>query len=96
MKQAQKFNIPVPCVTFDFPLWVKAIKIISAENLDIVCRLGGFHTLMSFLGSIGALIYIMKGSGLEELFEEVYPSKTVEHIFFWKGVCKSAPGTHDG
>ena len=35
----------------------------------MVCRLGSFHTLMGFLGSIGGNI---KGSGLEEVFELIY------------------------
>ena len=63
-----------PCVTFDQPLYLKAIGIIRTERLPIVCRLGGFYVLMSFLGS---LVNLMKGSGLEELFEEVYAPNTI-------------------
>ncbi len=37
--------------------------------MNIVCRLGGFHTMMSFMGSIGTM---MKGSGLEEALGTVY------------------------
>ena len=44
----------------------------QAGKLPIVCRLGGFHTLMSFLGNIGA---IMKGSGLGDLLPQVYVLK---------------------
>ena len=51
--QAELLNIPTPCVTFDQPLWFKAVEIIKAKSLNIVCRLGGFHTMMSFIGSIG-------------------------------------------
>ena len=40
------------CVTFDQPLWLKATAIAKAEKLPIVCRLGAFHTLMSYLGSV--------------------------------------------
>ena len=58
--QAERLNIPTPCITFDQPLWLKAVEIIRAKS---VCRLGGFHTLMSFMGSIGSM---MKGSGLYE------------------------------
>ena len=61
--QAKKFKVETPCVTFDQPLWLKATGIIKEAKLDIFCRLGGFHTMMSFLGSIGEL---MKGSGLED------------------------------
>ena len=69
IEEAKKSKIPVPCITFDQPLWQKALGIIKVKKLNTVCRLGGFHTLMSFLGSIGNL---MKGSDLEKLFEEVY------------------------
>jgi len=48
---------------------MKAVGIIENAGLNMVCRLGGFHTLMSFLRSLGNA---MKGSGLEELFAEVY------------------------
>ena len=58
------------------PLWLKATGIINDANLNI-CRLGGFHTLMSFLGSVGNM---MKGSGLEELFAEVYAEHSVIHM----------------
>jgi len=47
----------------------QTLGIIFSENLPIVCRLGVFHTLMSFLGSIGK---VMSRSGIEDLFSEVY------------------------
>lgn len=40
-------------------------------------RLGGFHLLMSFLGSIG---FIIGGSGLDELWAEVYAKQSVVHM----------------
>ena len=67
-------NQSIPCITFDQPLFLKAMCIIKAEKLPVVCRLGGFHTLMSFLGSIGVL---MQGSWLKEVFEEVYARNSV-------------------
>ena len=51
--------------------------IIKDMNLQMLCRLGGFHTLMSFLGSVGNL---MNGAGIENVFEEVYSEDTVKHI----------------
>ena len=66
--QAKKLGIQVPSITFDQPIWLKASGIIEESKLNIVCRLGGFHTMMSFMGSIGVLV---KGSGLEGLFAEV-------------------------
>ena len=63
-RQADQLNIKTPVVTFDQPLWYKAQGIIADKGLNIVCRLGGFHKLMSFMGSIG---YMVGGSGLEEV-----------------------------
>ena len=51
----------------------------QGKSLQMVCRLSGFHTLMSFLGSIGNL---MNGSGLEEVFEEVYSKDTFKDVLF--------------
>ena len=68
IKERQRIGIRTPCITFDQPLRLKAMGIIKEKDLDIVCRLGGFHMFMSFLGGIGKL---MVGSGLEEVFEEI-------------------------
>lgn len=82
MTQTRKCGGSITIVTFDQPLYAKAIKIVaSADNSDpiskIFVRLGGFHLLMSFLGSIG---YIMSGSGLQEAMELVYAKNSVVHI----------------
>ena len=53
------------------------MAIIEEKSMNIVCRLGGFHLLMSFLGSIGTL---MNGSGLDEILEQVYATNVVPHI----------------
>ena len=63
-------------VTFDFPLWIKAVRIVIERDLPIIVRLGGFHLLKSYLGCIG---YIMKDSGLETLMQLIYPGN-VDHI----------------
>lgn len=72
-----------PSITFDQPLWLKATGIIEEANLKIVCRLGGFHTMMSFLGSLGGM---MRGSGLEDLFNEVYAEHSVPQLMSGKAV----------
>lgn len=69
-------------VTFDQPLFLKASEIVTNAEMNsdigkIVVRLGGFHLLMSFMGSIGR---IMEGSGLEKLWETVYGESTVVHM----------------
>ena len=86
MKQAQKLGIPCACITFDQLLWLKALGIAKDQHLDIVCRLGGFHMLMSFLGSIGNL---MAGSGLEDVFSLVYAEHTVIHMMSGKAFSRS-------
>jgi len=48
--QAKQLNIPTACMRFDQPLWYKAVDIITKKLLNIICRLGRFHTIMSFLG----------------------------------------------
>ena len=52
IEQAKRMRVPVRCVTFDQPLWFKVCSIIEETGLEIVARLGGFHTLMSYLGAI--------------------------------------------
>jgi len=54
--QSAKLGIPTPCITFDHLLWLKAVDIIQSEKFNIVCRLGPFHTMISFLASIGSVI----------------------------------------
>ena len=90
ISQAKKLKVHTPCVTFDQPLWLKAFNIVHAENLQIACRFGGFHTLMSFLGSIGTL---MKGSGLEDLFAKVYVENSITHMISGKAIAR-ATRTH--
>lgn len=74
-KQGQKYCF----VTFDQPLYIKAVDMVTAaEETDIlqrlIIRLGGFHMLMSFLGSIG---YLMAESGLEELWNVIYAKNSI-------------------
>ena len=86
IREAARLGIPTPCITFDQPLWQKATGIIKIENLNVVCRLGGFYTLMSFMGSIGNM---MAGSGLKELLEEVYAENTVPHLLSGKAYARA-------
>ena len=84
--QATSMNVPTLSVTFNQPLWLKAYEIATSKKLDIVVRLGGFHTLMSFLGSIGT---VMEGSGLDRLHELIYASNSVTHIMSGKAVARA-------
>ena len=80
-----------PIITFDQPLWWKAMMIVDAEPHEsdlknIILRLGGFHTEMSFLGSIG---HLMSGSGLQEVLELVYAANAVVHMMTGKAVARA-------
>jgi len=55
-KQAGLLNMETTCVTFDQPLYIKAVEIAHAADLDVVCRLRGFHLLMNFMGATGAIM----------------------------------------
>ena len=81
-------------ITFDQPLYWKAMTIVSSENdrntlSGALIRLGGFHCVMSYLGCIGQL---MSGSGLKELLETVYASNTVPHMLSGKAVSRALRG----
>ena len=66
--------------TFDFPIWIKAVEITLSLDLPVFLRLGGFHHLKSYLGSVGNL---MEGSGLENIFKMIYSNvadSTIQHV----------------
>ena len=82
-----------PIVTFDQPLWWKAMLIIAEASLTcptkkIVLKLG-FHALMSFLGSIGHLI---SGLGLNDVLEVAYAGNTIPHIMSGKAIGRAIRG----
>ena len=70
-------------VTFDQPLYQKAREIVECckgtpnekKINKIVVRLGGFHMLMSYLGAVG---YVMDGSGLKDAFCQLYAEVSAE------------------
>ena len=90
---AKKYNV-TPIVTFDQPLWWKALQIRETVPDDsdihsVVLCLGGFHTIMSFLGCIG---HIMSGCGLQDVLEQLYASNAVTHILSGKAVERATRG----
>ena len=58
-------------MTFDLPIWLKAMDIIKQANLPVIARLGGFHLLKSYLGSMGNIV---QDSGQLEVIQ--YPGST--------------------
>lgn len=78
---AQRYNFK-PIVTFDQPLWWKALSVIQSQPngspvRNVILRLGTFHMEMSFLGTIG---HLMSGSGLADILELVYAPQAIQHI----------------
>ena len=88
-QQAKQMSLQTSCVTFDQPLWLKAIDIVQSEKLNIVCRLGPFHMLMSFLGSIGK---VMEGSGLVEALQCCFGLNAITHMLSGKAVKRAIRG----
>ena len=88
-EQSAFLNIDTPVITFDQSLWLKATDIIFLKHLNIVCRLGGFHLMMSFLGSIGKL---MEKSIIEEAIENIYGPNAVIHMLNGKAYSRSIRG----
>ncbi|KYN22380.1 hypothetical protein ALC57_05222 [Trachymyrmex cornetzi] len=80
---SKKHEQTICFVTFDQPLWQKGREILGNVDPDndpfnlscIRLRLGGFHLVMSFLGAVG---YIMDGSGLREAFLEIYAENSAD------------------
>ena len=89
-----KRNGMTPVLTFDQPLWWKALSIISSEPKDselhaIVLRLGPFHLEMSFLVCIG---HLMQESGLHEVLSTVYAPNAVSTMLQGKDVLRTVRG----
>ena len=82
---AQKYAM-TPILTFDQPLYWKALELQSslADTHTIqncFLKLGGFHLCMSFLGAIE---HLMQGSGISQIFEQIYAKLSVPPILSGK------------
>lgn len=54
-----KYDIKFCPVTFDQPIYIKAIEILFDHKLELkslFIRIGGFHNVMSFMGAVGTLM----------------------------------------
>ena len=77
-----KYKLGIVPVTFDQPLYIPCIKTAdivapSPDLTNIFARLGGFHLVMSYLGSIG---YNMGDSGIRNLWETAYAHNSINHM----------------
>ena len=84
--QCKKQKCMYPIITFDQPLWLKAMKLKESCRLDITILLGNFHTQMSFLGTIG---YVMANSGLKEIFSTCYAENSCDKILSGKSYARA-------
>jgi len=76
-------------ITFDQPLFVKAVDIVKKTNLNIVVHLGGFHVLKNCVGSVG---HLMRGSGLEDVLGVIFGGNTLHHVLSGKAYARSLHG----
>ena len=94
-QHAQRHNV-TPVITFDQPLWWKALMIVNSQLMEsdlrqIVLRLGGLNAEMSFLGCFG---HLMASSGLQEVLELIYAPNTVIHMMSGKAQLSMRPSMH--
>ena len=90
---AKKYKF-TPIITFDQPLYWKALSIVLSEDegsilKKVVLKMGGLHTIMSFLGSIG---YLMANTGLEEVLETIYAKNSIDHMMSGKIIYRALRG----
>lgn len=92
-KEAENNNV-TPVAAFDQPLWWKAQLIIQNEPKEsplkeFVLLLGGFHTQMSFLGTIG---HLCEGLGLEDILGKIYATNSVPYLMNGKAYSRAIRG----
>ena len=88
--QSSKYNM-TPVLTFDQPLYWKSMCIKEQQEESsalkkTVLRIGGFHQMMSFLGSIGC---ILQGSGLQALLELIYAERSINAMLNGKDISRA-------
>ena len=79
-KEASLFNRSYCIVTFDQPLFIKAVDIVHANAelcYSVIVRLGGLHITFSYMGSDG---YIMSGSGQEQMWSTAYAEGSIPQV----------------
>lgn len=87
--QTPQLIVETPCITFDQPLWILMVEIVLEKKINIVCRLGGYHMLMSFICRIGR---IMDGSSLQEECHVNYTSALAIHMLSGKAYARELRG----
>ena len=65
--QLEKPNYAV--ITFDLPIWLKAVDLILSQRMPIIPSLRGFHLLKSYSATFGV---IFADSGLHDIINLIY------------------------
>ena len=76
-------------IAFDQPLHYKSSFIVDTKKSEFsntVVLLGSYHTTMNFLGAIG---YIMDGSGIRNIFGQIYEDSTINHVMGGKAYSRA-------
>lgn len=76
-------------VTFDQPLFHKALQLVTAEGSPfklIILRLGGFHTIMCYLATIGDT---MENTGITETMSVAYAEGAVPQMLNGKSYSRA-------
>ena len=81
-------------VTFGQPLYNKAREIVCSLSDDplfetIVVRLGGFHMLMSYMGSV---CHTMAGSGLKDVLSPMFAPNSVDKMLTGHAYSRAVGG----
>ena len=92
-EHAKHYNMS-PVLTFDQPLYWKGVEIQQCEDdmspfKDIVFQLGGLHTSMSVLRSIG---HRMTSQELQSMLETVYAENTVPYMLSGEAISRAVRG----
>ena len=87
------FDLPLCMKALIIVAWAKELKPNGEQNhpdlAKFIPTLGGFHTLMSFLGGIG---YTMKNTGLANGLEEVFGPLVVESMMGGHAYARAVRG----
>ena len=75
-------------ITFDQPLWVKAVEVVVEQQINVV-SIWVLHATISCLSSVGI---IMSGSAIEKALETCFGSLTVGHMLSGKCVSRAIRG----
>lgn len=90
IEQARDHKMKSCIMTFDQQLYWRARDILAAlsltDDMFVFVRLGGFHTVLSFLGCIGT---VMRNSGLHEVFCQIYGESIVNKIMLGKQYARA-------